>query len=103
MESSEEQRKATFDDGIFEHARKHVLLQSFDTLWREHLAGLETLKSVIGFRSYAQREPIVEYRTDAYHMFEDMLERIANEVTRLSSRIISTKPGVIENAEVEAA
>ncbi|MCZ7862693.1 preprotein translocase subunit SecA [Agrobacterium salinitolerans] len=103
MEVSEERRKATFDDGIFDHARKHVLLQSFDGLWREHLAGLESLKSVISFRSYAQREPIVEYRTDAYHMFEDMLERIAIEVTRLSSRIISTKPSQIEKTEEQAA
>ncbi|MDW9481858.1 preprotein translocase subunit SecA [Sinorhizobium meliloti] len=102
MESSEEQRSATFDEGVFGHARKHVLLQSFDALWREHLAGLETLKSVIGFRSYAQREPIVEYRTDAYHMFEDMLERIATEVTRLSSRIVSTKPGLIAKTGGEA-
>ena len=103
MEISEDKRKATFDDGIFEHARKHVLLQSFDGLWREHLAGLESLKSVISFRSYAQREPIVEYRTDAYHMFEDMLERIASEVTRLSSRIISTKPSQIEKTEEQAS
>jgi preprotein translocase subunit SecA len=99
MKTSEERREAEFDEGVYEHARKHTLLQSFDGLWREHLAGLETLKSVIGFRSYAQREPIVEYRTDAYHMFEDMLERIASEVTRLSSRIISTKPSLIEKPE----
>jgi preprotein translocase subunit SecA len=99
MTEDEEERRKRFDEGIFEHERKFTLLRSFDTLWREHLAGLETLKSVINFRSYAQREPIVEYRTDAYHMFEDMLEHIAEEVTRLSSQIVSTKPGVIETPE----
>jgi preprotein translocase subunit SecA len=92
MGKHEDERKKDFDEGIFEHARKFTLLQSFDTLWREHLTSLETLKSVINFRSYAQREPIVEYRTDAYHMFEDMLEHIAHEVTRLTSQIVSRKP-----------
>ncbi|MBY3155243.1 preprotein translocase subunit SecA [Rhizobium laguerreae] len=101
--ADEDERRNSFDVGVFEYARKHTLLQSFDTLWREHLAGLETLKGVINFRSYAQREPIVEYRTDAYHMFEDMLERIAEEVTKLSSRIISTKPGAIESPKEQAA
>jgi preprotein translocase subunit SecA len=102
MAEDEEERRKRFDEGVFEHARKFTLLRSFDGLWREHLAGLETLKSVINFRSYAQREPIVEYRTDAYHMFEAMLEHIAEEVTRLSSQIVSTKPGVI-NPEEQAA
>lgn len=103
MESSEEQRKATFDEGVFEHARKHILLQSLDGLWKEHLAALESLKSVIGFRSYAQREPIIEYRTDAYHMFEDMLMRIADEVTQLASRVISTRPNTADPRTEEAA
>jgi len=96
MEKSEERRKAAFDPGVFEYARKHVLLESLDGMWREHLASLEHLKSVINLRSYAQREPIVEYRTEAYIMFERMLAEIADQVTRMSSRIVSTKPGALE-------
>jgi preprotein translocase subunit SecA len=103
MTEDEAERRKHFDEGVFEHARKFTLLRSFDALWREHLAGLETLKSVINFRSYAQREPIVEYRTDAYHMFEAMLEHIADEVTRLSCQIVSTKPGTIEKPGEQAA
>lgn len=95
METSQADRRAHFDEGVFEHAIKHVLLQAFDTNWREHLSALEQLKSVINFRSYAQREPIIEYRTDALVLFEQMLSEIAVSVCRMSSTIVSTKPGTI--------
>ena len=100
MGESEEARRAYFDEGIFEHARKHVLLQSFDTHWREHLSALESLKNVINFRSYAQREPIVEYRTDALVLFERMLSSIAETVCRHSSRIVSTKSSAPHTVEL---
>jgi preprotein translocase subunit SecA len=87
MEEHENERRSPFPPGVFEFARKHVLLQSFDMHWREHLAALETLKDVINLRSYAQREPIVEYRTEALVMFERMLSGIAHTTTKMSSSI----------------
>ena len=92
----EEKRRENFDEGVFEHALKHVLLESFDAHWRDHLISLEMLKDVVNFRSYAQRDPVVEYRTEAFHMFESLLNDLSEDVTIKSSRIISTKPRISE-------
>ncbi len=60
---------------------KTVLLQTLDGLWREHLVTLEHLRQVIGFRSYAQRDPLNEYKSEAFTLFESMLARLREEVT----------------------
>jgi len=60
---------------------KSVLLQTLDTLWREHLVTLEHLRQVIGFRSYAQRDPLNEYKSEAFQLFEGMLARLREDVT----------------------
>ena len=59
-----------------------VMLQSFDTHWREHLSALDHLRQGIHLRSYAQKNPKQEYKHDAFSMFSDMLERIKADVTR---------------------
>ena len=53
---------------------KQLLLQTIDGKWREHLLRLEHLRSVVGFRGYAQRDPLNEYKTEAFQLFESMLE-----------------------------
>jgi preprotein translocase subunit SecA len=60
---------------------KTVLLQTLDHLWREHLVTLEHLRQVIGFRSYAQRDPLNEYKSEAFQLFEAMLARLREAVT----------------------
>ncbi|HEX4892802.1 MAG TPA: preprotein translocase subunit SecA [Hyphomicrobiaceae bacterium] len=60
---------------------KSILLQTLDHLWREHLVTLEHLRSVIGFRSYAQRDPLNEYKSEAFQLFEAMLARLREVVT----------------------
>jgi preprotein translocase subunit SecA len=59
-----------------------VMLQSFDSHWREHLSALDHLRQGIHLRSYAQKNPKQEYKSDAFTMFSDMLERIKADVTR---------------------
>jgi preprotein translocase subunit SecA len=54
---------------------KQVLLQTIDGKWREHLLTLEHLRSVVGFRGYAQRDPLNEYKTEAFQLFEGLLTR----------------------------
>ncbi|NTF18169.1 preprotein translocase subunit SecA [Agrobacterium rubi] len=76
-----------FDPGVYEYAQKRVLLETFDRVWRTHLAELESLKNVVSLRTYAQREPIVEYRTDAYSMFANMIEHLEDDVTRYAMAI----------------
>ena len=61
---------------------KQVLLQSIDGKWREHLLTLEHLRSVVGFRGYAQRDPLNEYKTESFALFESMLNSLRQEVTQ---------------------
>ncbi len=60
---------------------KMVLLQTLDHLWREHLITLEHLRQVIGFRAYGQRDPLNEYKTEAFVLFEAMLAKLREAVT----------------------
>ncbi len=60
---------------------KQVLLQSIDGKWREHLLTLEHLRSVVGFRGYAQRDPLNEYKTEGFTLFENLLEGLRTDVT----------------------
>jgi len=60
---------------------KQVLLQSIDKGWREHLLTMEHLRSVVGLRGYAQRDPLNEYKTEAFTLFEHLLDDLRNTVT----------------------
>ena len=66
---------------------KQVLLQQIDAKWREHLVTLEHLRSVVGFRGYAQRDPLSEYKTEAFQLFEGLLDGLRGDVTQNLSRI----------------
>ncbi|QYZ69648.1 preprotein translocase subunit SecA [Neotabrizicola shimadae] len=66
---------------------KQLLLQSIDGKWREHLLRLEHLRSVVGFRGYAQRDPLSEYKTEAFALFETMLNSLRQDVTQKLSLI----------------
>ena len=66
---------------------KQVLLQTIDTNWREHLVTLDHLRSVVGFRGYAQRDPLNEYKSEAFQLFESLLNRLRVEVTRMLAHV----------------
>ncbi len=61
---------------------KQVLLTTIDGKWREHLLTLEHLRSVVGFRGYAQRDPLNEYKTEAFQLFENLLDTLREEVSQ---------------------
>ena len=65
---------------------KQVLLQTIDGKWREHLLRLEHLRSVIGFRGYAQRDPLNEYKNESFQLFEGLLNGLREEVTQKLSQ-----------------
>ncbi len=66
---------------------KQVLLQTIDRKWREHLLTLEHLRSVVGFRGYAQRDPLNEYKTEAFTLFESMLDGLREDVTKMLAQV----------------
>ncbi|HEY6993228.1 MAG TPA: hypothetical protein VH397_05920 [Xanthobacteraceae bacterium] len=67
--------------------QKLIVLHALDELWREHLTMLDDLRRAIGWRSYARRQPLAEYRTEAFHLFELMLRRLNTVVTALAMRV----------------
>jgi len=75
-------KTATLDPQAIRHFERAVMLQSIDTHWREHLAALDHLRQGIHLRSYAQKQPIQEYKKDAFDLFALMLDSINSEVTR---------------------
>jgi preprotein translocase subunit SecA len=66
---------------------KQLLLQAIDTKWQEHLMTLEHLRSVVGFRGYAQRDPLNEYKNESFQLFESMLDSLRMEVTQKLGQI----------------
>ena len=67
----------------FHQFERNVMLQSLDTHWREHLAALDHLRQGIHLRGYAQKNPKQEYKREAFELFENLLEAVRNDVTRL--------------------
>ncbi len=63
------------------YIEKSVLLQTLDHLWREHIVMLEHLREVIGFRAYGQRDPLNEYKSEAFMLFENLLVKLREVVT----------------------
>jgi preprotein translocase subunit SecA len=80
-------RAARYSPDIMRQIERLVLLQTLDALWREHLVMLEHLRQVIGFRGYAQRDPLNEYKTEAFELFQAMLTRLRETVTAQMMRI----------------
>nr|MBP8975770.1 SEC-C domain-containing protein [Bacteroidota bacterium] len=68
---------------IMGQIEKMVMLQVIDTKWRDHLRELDDLKEGIHLRGYGQKDPLVEYKTEAFSMFVELMEMISNEVLEL--------------------
>ncbi|MCG2840816.1 preprotein translocase subunit SecA [Sandaracinobacter sp. RS1-74] len=62
---------------------KNFLLQSLDHYWKEHLATLDALRQVVHLRAYAQKQPINEYKAEAFQLFERMLRQVREDVTKM--------------------
>jgi len=76
-----------FGDENMRNIEKQMLLQAIDTKWRDHLMTLEHLRSVVGFRGYAQRDPLNEYKNESFQLFESMLDSLRQEVTQKLAQI----------------
>ncbi|MDG1354071.1 MAG: preprotein translocase subunit SecA [Sulfitobacter sp.] len=82
-----EEKAEKFGAENMRNIEKHFLLQTIDAKWRDHLLTLEHLRSVVGFRGYAQRDPLNEYKNESFQLFEGMLDSLRADVTQRLSRI----------------
>ncbi len=74
-------KAAEFGPDIMRQVEKSVLLQTLDHLWRDHLVTLEHLRQVVGLRGYGQRDPLNEYQTESFTLFESMLADLREAVS----------------------
>ena len=78
---------AQWGPDIMRYVEKSILLQTLDHLWREHLVMLEHLRQVIGLRGYGQRDPLNEYKAEAFNLFETMSQSLREAVTAQLMRV----------------
>ena len=81
------EKAVAFGPQSMRQIEKQILLQTLDTKWREHLLTLEHLRSVVGFRGYAQRDPLNEYKSEAFQLFESLLESLRVDVSQHLSKV----------------
>ncbi len=78
---------AQWGSDVIRYVEKSILLQTLDHLWREHLVMLDHLRQVVGLRGYAQRDPLNEYKSEAFNLFETMSQHLREAVTAQLMRV----------------
>ncbi|TWG55148.1 preprotein translocase subunit SecA [Aminobacter sp. J44] len=86
-DAAAQDRAERFGPDIMAYVEKSIMLQTLDHLWREHLVNLDHLRSVVGFRGYAQRDPLQEYKSEAFELFQAMLGNLRQAVTAQLMRV----------------
>lgn len=82
-----EAKRAEYDPRLFQAAEQRMLLQTLDEQWKDHLLSLDHLRQGIGLRAHGQRDPLNEYKQEAFTLFESMLNELREGVTSRISRI----------------
>ena len=81
------EREAMLGSEVMRALERHVMLNTLDNCWKEHLASMDYLRQGIYLRSYAQKQPKQEFKRESFELFQDMLERIKLETTTLLARV----------------
>ncbi len=92
-------KEATVGSEAFRNFEKNVMLQTLDTLWKEHLAAMDYLRQGIHLRGYAQKDPKQEYKRESFNMFAAMLDELKYDVIGILSRVRIQSQEEIEEAE----
>jgi preprotein translocase subunit SecA len=85
-------KSAQFGPDVMRYVEKSILLQTLDHLWREHLVMLDHLRQVIGLRGYGQRDPLQEYKSEAFNLFESLISHLREAVTAQLVRVEIVPP-----------
>ena len=86
-------------DLLIRRLERDLMLQVLDRLWREHLATMDGLRSAIGLRGYAGKNPKQEYKRESFELFRDLLDRIKSEITRVLMRFQLVSPEQMDAME----
>jgi len=86
-EAAAEDKARRFGQDLMNYIEKSVLLQTLDHVWKEHLLALDYLRQGIGLRSYGQRDPLNEYKREAFALFNSMLDELKDRVTNVLAHV----------------
>ncbi len=87
-----EEKEALFGPAMMRWLERRIILDIVDTQWKDHLLSLDHLKEGIGLRGYGQKDPLVEFKKEAFILFEEMMDRIDSETIRYLFLIQPAKP-----------
>ena len=97
-----EDKEARFTAPMLRQLEKIIMLQTIDTLWKDHLLNMDHLKEGIGLRGYGQKNPLQEYQKDGFEMFGEMIHRIQEDVVQKLFTVEIARESVAAMAEMEA-
>ena len=92
MRARYEEKETLFGAPMLRWLERHILLDIVDAQWKDHLLTLDHLKEGIGLRGYGQKDPLVEFKKEAFTLFEDMMDRIDTEAVRFLFLMQPAKP-----------
>ncbi len=93
------ERAVKFGVDVFRQAEKTLLLQVLDQGWKDHLLMLDQMRQSIGLRAYAQKDPLNEYKKEAFELFENMLDKLRKTITSVLSHIEIQQDNSSQNEE----
>ena len=96
FDKKREDRKKILNDEQNKEIERRIFIQTIDMNWRNHLQYLDNLRSVIGLRSYGQKDPLIEYKKEAFDLFENLLEK-----TKLDLITILNNLNIVEKQDTE--
>ncbi|MGB5157014.1 preprotein translocase subunit SecA [Desulfobacterium sp. N47] len=91
------QKEALVGNENFRHLEQMVMLQTVDSMWKDHLLSMDHLKEGIGLRGYAQQNPLIVYKKEGFELFQDMISRVKDEIVSILFRIQISEPEKIED------
>jgi preprotein translocase subunit SecA len=97
------EKRERFGEELMNYVERSVLLQTLDGLWRDHIVNLDHLRSVVGFRGYGQRDPLQEYKQEAFELFQALLANLRNTVVSQLMRVelVQNAPPMEDLPEME--
>ena len=95
-------KELEIDSAAMRHQEKIIMLQVLDTLWKDHLLGMDHLKEGIGLRGYAQKNPLTEYKKEGFSLFSNLMARIKEEITEYLFKVQIRRESEFEDEDVIA-
>jgi preprotein translocase SecA subunit len=94
-------KEKRFGAPMLRQLEKIIMLQTIDSLWKDHLLSMDHLKEGIGLRGYGQKNPLQEYQKEGFEMFEDMIHRIQEDVVQKLFTVEIARESVAQKMEME--